>query len=81
MKITRKPTNENSVEIRASGIPVGTVFDGLIGTLPGPFLRSHEGIVRLEHPRDTWGVNANYNPPVHYYLPLDVELIVHGPAE
>ena len=81
MKITRKSMDENSTEIRASAILVGTVFDGLIGTLPGPFLRSHDGIVRLGHPGDTWGVNVNYNPPVHCYLPLDVELIIHGPAD
>ena len=78
MKITRKDKNKNSVEIRASGIPIGTVFDGLVGNLPGPFLRSYDGIICLERPRHTWNIDVNYNPLVHHYLPLDVELGGHG---
>lgn len=55
-------------------IPIGTVFDGQIGRVTGPFLRVFERIVNLENPRSTWTVKDDFSPTVHGYVELDATL-------
>ena len=81
MKITRNESRGCLTAVQGYSIPIGTVFDGQIGSHCGPFLRTYDEIVNLEQPRHTWPTDEGRDPPVAGYLPLDVDLIVHGPAE
>lgn len=80
MKITRK----KPAEVYARGIPRGTVFDGVIGGHRGPFLRSYDRIISLTNPAYTWDVGCPLIESPAFlanYLPLDAELVIHGPAK
>jgi len=76
MRITRNFERPKTGYVSGNHIPRGTVFDGNIGGHSGPFLRSYDRIISLENPDYTWDLGG----PVVNYLPLDVELVVHGPS-
>lgn len=80
MRITRKYECPEVPTVMGNEIPGGTVFDGIIGACEGPFLRSYDRIIALENPTTTW-VSGTNSPAVASYRPLDVELVIHGPAE
>ena len=67
-------------------IPYGTVFEANHPSDPTcrhVFLRTAMGVVSLTDPHDTWtpSLHGAYDmPKFRDYLPLDVELIIHGPA-
>ena len=44
--------------VRAEIIPIGSVFTGKIGVHEGAFLRTHDGVVHLDEPINTWGKDA-----------------------
>jgi len=75
MKITRTRTVKSTP---VQEIHMGIVFDGEIGERYGPFLRNYQGIISLSNPGHTWLITDTLM--VSNYQPLDVELVIHGPA-
>ena len=71
--------------IDGKDIPYGTVFEANHPsdlTCRHVFLRTAVGVVGLTDPRDTWtpSLGAGGMPKFRDYLPLDVELVIHGAA-
>jgi len=83
MRITRK--EQSQLEVRAMDIPWGQVFSGWVnGTFYSTLLRTWRGIVALPGAGMAWGHNADSSATlliVSNYIPLDAELVIHGPLK